>query len=597
MRVSVSRVIPFAVVLVAACGGPATPPGTGGGNPSVGTIALSQASLDFSALGRTATLTATVLDNAGNAMSGTTVTWSHKTSGVATVSSSGLVTAVGNGVDTVVASVGSVTAQAIVTVSQVAAAVRVSASQLGLSLLGATLQLSGQVLDGNNRAIAGASLDWTSSVPSVLPVDAQGVVTAAAIGVSQITATSGGLSDQVVMQVVISGPVGPAIVGGTVPCAGGTAAGFPCSGLDLLAYLPNAALGAGPNTPLNDIWGWTDPAGGRDYVIVGREDGVAFVDVTDPGTPRYLGFLRITPGASPNAWHDVKVYQNHAFIVADGAAQHGMQVFDLTQLRNPPPAPRTFTATTVYTRVASAHNIVINEATGFAYITGASSGGTTCGGGLHMVNIQNPVAPTFAGCFAHAGTGRSGTGYTHDAQCVVYQGPDATYQGREICFNSNETHVSIADVTNKNAPVAITKVNYPNASYTHQGWLSEDQAFLFVNDELDDFATVGTRTLVWDVSDLDDPILVKQYIGPTGATDHNNYVVGNRLFASNYQFGIRVLDVATPSDPSQLGYFDTAPGYANSSGYGGSWSNYPFFASGIVVVTSREEGLFILRLQ
>jgi choice-of-anchor B domain-containing protein len=585
----------LAALATAACGGDGAP-GTGGPPPTVGGIVLSQSTLAFDALGRTATLTATVTDPDGNPISGVVVSWTHRVGGVTTVNGSGVVTATGNGVDTVVAAVGTTTAQAVVTVSQQPVALSLSAGQLALTLIGATQLLTARVLDANDRDIPGATVVWNSSAPQVLVVNDGGQVTAVGPGTAVISAASGSLSDNVAMQVNITGPVGPAVVGGSRTCSGGSAAGFPCSGIDLVAYLPNAALGAGPTIPINDLWGWTDGSSGRDYAIVGRQDGVAFVDVTTPETPRYLGFLPITPGANPNAWHDVKVYQNHAFIVADGAGGHGMQVFDLTRLRNPPDVPRTFTSDQVYTGVASAHNIVINEATGFAYITGASSGGTTCGGGLHMVNIQSPLNPTFAGCFAHPATGRSGTGYTHDAQCVLYNGPDASYQGREICFNSNETHVSIADVTNKSAPVAISKVSYPNAAYTHQGWLSEDHAYLFVNDELDDAATAGTRTLVWDVADLEDPILVKQYLGPTEATDHNNYVVGQRLYASNYQFGIRVLDISDPTNPSQVGYFDTAPEYVDAAGFGGSWSNYPFFASGIIVVTSREEGLFILRV-
>ena len=589
------RLLPSAVLLVAACGG--TTPGTGGGPPAdVASISLSTAAVSFDALGRQATIVATPRDAEGNALTGVSVTWTHRVGGVSAVSSTGVVTATSNGVDTVVATAGTATAMAIVTVEQVPAALTLTTPRLALGRAGETVQLTATVRDGNNRAIVGAAIGWTSSAPTLLPVSDQGLVTAAGPGLSVITASSGPLTEALALQAVFSGPVGPALVGSERSCSGGQAGGFPCSGINLLAYLPNSALGAPAGIELNDLWGWTDPLTGREYVIVGRSDGVAFVDVTSAMMPRYLGFLPIPTGASPNFWHDVKVYQNHAFIVADGAGAHGMQVFDLTRLRNPPDAPRTFSANTRYAGVASVHNIAINEATGFAYLTGSNSGGTTCGGGLHMVNIQNPLAPTFAGCFAHPQTGRAGTGYTHDTQCVAYHGPDAAYTGREICFNSNETHVSIADVTNKAAPVAITKASYPGASYTHQAWLSEDQAWLFVNDELDDAFTAGTRTLIWDVSDLNDPVLVTQYLGPTEATDHNNYVVGTRLFASNYQFGVRVLDIGSPASPSQVGYFDTAPQYANTGGYGGSWSNYPFFQSGILVVTSSDEGLFILRV-
>ena len=92
------------------------------------------------------------------------------------------------------------------------------------------------------------------------------------------------------------------------------------------------------------------------------------------------------------------------------------------------------TATAHYDRMASAHNIVINEETGTAYTVGNGMGGETCGGGLHMIDIRNPTNPTFAGCCADPTTGRQGTGYSHDAQCVIYRGPDEDHQEKEIRF-------------------------------------------------------------------------------------------------------------------------------------------------------------------
>jgi len=108
-------------------------------------------------------------------------------------------------------------------------------------------------------------------------------------------------------------------------------------------------------------------------------------------------------------------------------------------------------------------------------------------------------------------------------------------------------------------------------------------------------ASYSTRTLVCDVADLDDPILAQEHISPNRATDHNPYIVGNRMFQSNYVSGLRVLDITHPEQPVEVGYSDTVPVGENEPGFGGSWSNYPYFKSGNVVVTSMEEGLFVLR--
>ena len=581
--------------LLAACGGSPTTPDTI--NPPSAGIVITPGDLDFNALGLTATLSAVVRDADGNVVPGAQVTWSRGTSTVVQVNNSGVVTAIGNGEDQVVATSGSASASITVRVQQVPAAVVVTVDRSTLNRALESAQVQASVRDGNDRAIAGSTPTFTSSQPNALPVSDAGVVTASAQGTATITASVGALSGQVQVSAAFNGPLGPGITGQAVPCVGGTAGPFPCSGITLQSYLPIAALGGGPGVDLNDVWGWTDASTAREYALVGRRDGMAFVDVTDPVSPRFLGFLPITAGASPNVWHDVKVYADHAFIVADGAGPHGMQVFDLRQLRGLT-TPRQFTPTAVYTQVRSAHNMVINEATGFGYIVGASGGGTTCGGGLHMVNLQNPAAPTFAGCFSHSGTGRAGSGYTHDAQCVVYAGPDAAYQGHEICFGSNETALSIADVTAKGSPVAVASAGYPAVSYTHQGWLTEDHRYFYVNDELDELNGLvpQTRTLIWDVQDLDDPVLAGIFLGPTTASDHNNYIRGNRMYASNYQFGVRVVNITNRTSPVQLGFFDTSPQRPNIPGFDGSWSNYPFFPSGNIVVTSGDEGLFVLRV-
>ncbi|HSH46684.1 MAG TPA: choice-of-anchor B family protein, partial [Longimicrobiales bacterium] len=388
-----------------------------------------------------------------------------------------------------------------------------------------------------------------------------------------------------------------AVTGDEVRCDAGQAAHFECSNVDLLSFVPVSELGGGRGVRLNDVWGWTDPQSGREIAIVGRVNGTSFVDVTDASNPRFLGDLPMTEGSNPAVWRDMKVVNDHVFIVADGAGQHGMQVFDLARLRSVGDEPVTFDEDALYTNVASSHNVVADTASGFVFIVGARGGGETCGGGLHMVDVRDPKNPTFAGCFADAQTGRASTGYSHDAQCVVYEGPDAEHQGREICLGANETALSIADVTDKDDPIALARATYPNVGYTHQGWLSEDQRYFYMNDELDEIQgkTTMTRTLVWDIADLDDPQLVTEFMGTTEASDHNLYILGNTMYQSHYQAGLRVVDISDPENPREIGYFDTVPYGTNTAGFGGSWSNYPYFPSGSVIVTSGNEGLFILK--
>lgn len=389
------------------------------------------------------------------------------------------------------------------------------------------------------------------------------------------------------------------ITGNRVECSEGEASMFPCSNVDLLSFLPIREIGGDRGVSLNDIWGWTDPQTGNEYALVGRIDGTSFVNVSNPGNPVYIGDLPMPESAQSSSWRDIKVYENHAYIVADNADMHGMQVFDLTNLRDFDGTAETFEETAHYDGIHSAHNIIINTDTGFAYAVGSSGGGQTCGGGLHMINIQNPASPSFAGCFSDPSTGRSGTGYTHDAQCVTYNGPDADYEGREICIGANETALSIADVTDKENPEAIATASYPDYGYVHQGWFTEDQRYFFQNDELDELNgnVDQTRTLIWDLTDLDDPQFVREYLLDNSASDHNLYIKGTTMYQSNYVSGLQVLDVSDPENPTKTGSFDTEPFGEDSPGFAGTWSNYPYFDSGIVIMTSMQEGLFILEKQ
>jgi choice-of-anchor B domain-containing protein len=394
--------------------------------------------------------------------------------------------------------------------------------------------------------------------------------------------------------------IGDALAGG-LRCEEGAMTEFPCDNMEMVAHMTVDDLGGERGVWVNDVWGWEDPETGRKYALVARRDGASFVEVTDPGAPRLVGTLPRTAGARPSVWRDIKTIGNYAYIVADGAGQHGMQVFDLTRLRGVEGAPVTFEPDNTYTNMASAHNVVADTESGFLYIVGANSGGETCGGGLHMVDTSDPVNPAFAGCYSDA-TSPGSRGYTHDAQCLVYRGPDEDYRGRQICLGSNATELNIADVTDKSNPTTISRIGYPNVSYAHQGWFDEDQRYFYMNDEGDenDGSVDRTRTLVWDLTDLDDPILANQYFASVGASDHNLYVNGNLMYQSNYGSGLRVLDITDRENPVEIAFFDSAPYNDNGPGFSstqsGAWSNYPFFEDGLVIFTSVREGLFIMRV-
>jgi choice-of-anchor B domain-containing protein len=384
-------------------------------------------------------------------------------------------------------------------------------------------------------------------------------------------------------------------------CRNGLAGEYPCDNVNLLGHLTLAEIGAKNETEIgNDSWGWTDRRTKREYAIVGRSDGTAFVEITNPRKPRFVADLPTQVDSERDSWRDIKVYRDHAFIVSEHFG-HGMQVFDLERLLDirRSEEPKTVAADTVYTGVSNTHNLDINTDSGFAYLVGTNtcSNGTESGG-LHMVDIRRPQSPRFAGCATAELPAAPVNNYVHDSQCVNYRGPDRDYRGREICFGSNEQAVIIYDVTDKADPKVISQTVYPQASYTHQGWLTENGKYFVFNDELDELTARSPgdlqTTYQVKVDDLDSPGIVVASPNNTASTDH---IKDEVIYESNYTSGLRLFDAddVPTTDLDEIGFFDVYPENDNEGFEGGTWSNYSRYRDDdIVTVSSIDRGLFVL---
>ncbi|MGI9541247.1 MAG: choice-of-anchor B family protein [Flavobacteriaceae bacterium] len=374
------------------------------------------------------------------------------------------------------------------------------------------------------------------------------------------------------------------VINSVFPCENGMAGIYPCLGYDLLARI---SLEDFESVSGNDNWGWTDSETGKEYVLSGLDDGTAFIDISNPEAPVFLG--KLLTATEPSSWRDIKVYDNHAFIVSE-APDHGLQVFDLTKLRNLT-ADETFTADTRITGFGSAHNIAINEESGFAYVIGSD----LYEGGPIFIDINNPKNPEIVG-------GYSRDSYTHDAQIVIYRGPDTNFQGRELFFGSNSdggdnNQVVIVDVTDKENPQKVNTITYENGGYTHQGYLSEDHTYFFLGDELDELRFGSpSQTRIFDLTDLMNPLLHLNYFAGVNAIDHNGYSKNDLFYIANYTAGLRVLDISEIGSRrvSEIGFFDTYP-QDNNAKFEGVWNVYPYFESGVIAINDINSGVFLVK--
>ena len=410
-------------------------------------------------------------------------------------------------------------------------------------------------------------------------------------------------------------------------CIDKKAGDFACQNIDLVSHMPLNSFKT-TNTDrapyaANDVWGWTSRDGNdREFVIWGVKEGHYFVEVfKDDSDPFVVGFLPETSGGDYAYQHDAKVVGDYVYIGAE-SSDHGIQIFDMRRLldintnsdcddgdssgycKNLTPDTLYFGPSGV-DRVGNTHNIVSNDDNpDFVYLVG----GSHCSGGLHIVDVSNPKKPTFVTCFED-------DGYIHDAQCVNYKGPDTRFSGREICFCYNEDSVTIVDVTNKSNPSGVSITGYNKSEYTHQGWISSDHTHIVFGDEDDELeaAFTKTRTMVLNVKDLTNPNNFQEYAGPTGAIDHNQYVVKataegqipdadaryrntDLIYQANFAAGLKILQVLDyeTANFKEIAYFDTYP-YNDNTDFQGAWSSYPYFKSGVIAISNVFEGLFLVR--
>lgn len=176
---------------------------TGGGSTATAAVTVTQraARIDvspsartFPALGDTVRVTAEPFDANGNAVADAEVEWSSTDQAVATVDSTGLVTAIGNGSATIAATVGAASGAAEITVSQVLVGVGIVPANTTFFALGDTVRLVAAGRDANGHPMGSFSFTWTSENEAVATVDSNGLVTAVRTGGTDILAVSGELS-------------------------------------------------------------------------------------------------------------------------------------------------------------------------------------------------------------------------------------------------------------------------------------------------------------------------------------------------------------------------------------------------------------------
>jgi len=320
--------------------------------------------------------------------------------------------------------------------------------------------------------------------------------------------------------------------------------------VELLGRFGERAVG---RSTYKDVWGYA-AQNGTELAILGVAGGVSIIDVTNPANPREVGFITL-----PTATHrDMRTYETYAYAV-DEYGGAGLTIIDLSN----PTAPILVKNWTE--AFDTSHNIHITD--GYLYAVGCRGPvGTRSTIILDLADPLNPVQVGAADRVLHDLFVRDDIGY---GSSIVDKG------------------FVIMNLSDKTAPSEISFTTYGGAK-THNAWLTDDGHYLLTTDEV-----AGGDLIIWDVQALNNPFAVASWTANPAAIIHNVIVKGDSAYISYYTEGLQIIDISDPTQPFQVGYYDTWSG--SSGGFNGAWGVYPYLPSGNILVSDITSGLYVLR--
>ncbi len=305
---------------------------------------------------------------------------------------------------------------------------------------------------------------------------------------------------------------------------------------------------------LSDVWAYHD-VNGNEYALVGTQNGVSIVNVTNPDSIFEAFFVF----DFSSFWRDIKTWNGYAYVSNESLG--GLLIINLQNLPGSISNSR-------YTGegLSTIHNLHISD-NGILGVFGSNVGM----GGCMFYDLANPTSPTYLGQYNAA--------YLHDG----YLKGDTLF-GAEL----NNGQFSIIDFSNMNSLVTLGTQNTPN-NFTHNVWPTDDGNYLFTTDEVN-----GGFVGAFDISNVGLIEELDRYQSSPGShvIPHNVHVINDFLVTSYYKDGVTIVDASRPHNLIEVGHYDTSP--FSGSGFAGAWGATPFLPSGNILVSDIEEGLFVL---
>ncbi|HEY3215980.1 MAG TPA: choice-of-anchor B family protein [Candidatus Eisenbacteria bacterium] len=313
-------------------------------------------------------------------------------------------------------------------------------------------------------------------------------------------------------------------------------------------------------------------ADGWEYAVLGTRDGTAIYNVTNPASTYRVAFI----DGPPSVWREAKSYRDWIYVVTEGNGPgEGLQIIRMTDPEHP------VLAATYAVHFITSHTVSVDTSRALLVCNGTrmrGDNGYPYASGIHLLSLADPEAPTELGTWPNVAVPVPDTLYVHDSVLV----------GDRLYGSSMFAGVlRVLDISNPAAPAQIAAWHYPGA-FTHNSWPDASGDWLYVTDEIN-----GQPLKIFDIHDLDAPVLFNGLTSNPAAVVHNAHVKGNELYLSNYTEGIRILDDTDPAHPAEFAWADSWPG--PSGGFNGVWEVCPYFPSGTVIASDMTTGLYVYR--
>lgn len=322
-----------------------------------------------------------------------------------------------------------------------------------------------------------------------------------------------------------------------------------------------------PYPGTSNIWGHVDSLG-NEYALVGANNQLSIVDVTNPSAP----VKRFSVPGPNSAWREIRTWGKYAYVTTEGGG--GLTIVDMRFLPDTIYSKQYLGDGAINNQLNAIHALHVDNGKLYLY------GGGLQGGRAKMFSLTDPWNPHYLGTvsddYVHDGFVRNDTLYS----CQIYDGV-----------------MEIIDARNPAAPVIIASQVTPK-QFTHNSWMSTNGKVMYTTDEVTD-----SWVAAYDISDLQNIKELDRYKhNNSGSIGHNTYVLNDSsitgfktdfLWTSYYTDGITVVDASRPDNLVEVGYFDSSPNYSGD-GFHGAWGVYPYLPSGNILISDIERGMLVV---